>query len=654
MLAIIFLGAISALSVHHDGTVASQGTTTPAPSGAISGTVIDGLTGLAVADAIVGLSPAPSTGTQLPAGYQARQMTDARGRFAFLNLPDAGTFQLTAAKFGYLDGGYGRDSAPTDQLRPIVIANGAWVGNLRVNIWTPAAISGAVRDENGEPVVGVFVRALARFRIAGRDELAAGPLTVTDDRGQYRLSGLLPGRYVIQVPSVQMAVPAATRISIAATNAAQGALDVDDSSRLVIGRYPLPPPRLNGRAMTYGLAFHPNGSTPSQASTVDIKFGDDRGGIDVRLTPVPAVRVSGVVEGPPEALATLTLRLLPAGMENLGLGAETATALPGANGAFTFLNVPAGEYVLDAPLTFNEYSIASGATTSGGFVGSRGQSLPPPPPRGSWSRSSQGIDAVPGLSFSTSDFRGATGANVPLFTARSTISVGTNDVTGLTIRLGPGTTLRGRLTVESDPTRPAGQPPPRFTMFMDSAAGQVSLGRPSTFLPAGPVQDFEIRGIQPGEYFLRAQAGSGWSVKSIQWRGRDYTTAPFDASATDDISGVLVTVTNAVPTLSGTVRAQDGSVPDSGIVIVFPVQAALRANTGLWSTRMTSAVLLSNGTFRLTTVPAGEYFVTAVDRSRMATWRDPEFLAQVERQATRVTLAWGQATSQDLTMAVVR
>jgi hypothetical protein len=223
-------------------TALSSNTQTPPPqtNGAISGTVVDGSTGSPLAEVIVGLTAMP--GTQMPAGYQARQMTDAKGRFAFLNLPNDGVFQITAGKFGYLDGGYGRDSAPTDPLRPVVVANGAWIGGLRVNIWLPGVISGTVRDESGEPVVGVIVRALARIRVAGRSDLAAGPITVTDDHGRYRIPGLMPGRYVIQVPSPQMSVPASTRINGATTNAPEGAVDVDDTSRLVIGRFPLPPP----------------------------------------------------------------------------------------------------------------------------------------------------------------------------------------------------------------------------------------------------------------------------------------------------------------------------------------------------------------------------------------------------------------------------
>ena len=624
----------------------------PALDSAISGFVVDGSTGQPVADAIVAVAGhAPS---QLPAGYQARHITDAKGRFAFLNLPNDGTFQITAAKFGYLDGGYGRSTAPTDPLRPIVIASGTWVGNLRVIIWRPGVIAGMVRDESGEPQVGVLVRVLARIRVAGRDELAVGPLTVTDDHGRYRMSGLLPGRYIVQVPSTQMSAPGSTRVPALANNVPEGAIDVDDSTRLVIGRYPLPPPPASGRAMAYPAAFHPAATSPALAATIDLQAGAERSGIDISLTPVPGVRVSGTVEGPSDAFVNLTVRLLPAGMENLGLGAETATALVGPDGAFTFLNVPVGSYVLDAPLTFNEFSISSGSTLGGGSVGTRGDaSLPTPPPRQGASRSTQETGAVPGVGLTMADFRGVFGQKVANYTGRSSIAVGGRDMTGVVLRLKPGLTMRGKLTVESDPAKP-GAKAPFFSALMDPAGGQPSLGQPRNTSSMAPGADFEIPGIQAGEYYLRVQAGGGWQVKSTLWRGRDYTLVPFDTAAADDLSGVEVTVTNALPILSGAVRASDGTTPESGLVVLFPADSALWQNTGLWSPRLVATTMLNNGTYRFAEAPAGEYLVAAIDRARLRTWRDPDFLRSIERQASRVSLGWGQTVTRDVTVLVAR
>jgi hypothetical protein len=113
--------------------------------------VVDGATGSPLSDVIVTLLGGP-----VPAGYRTRQMSDPRGRFAFVNLPDSDTYQVVTTRFGHLEGGYGRDSSPTDSLRFVAIKSGSWVANLKAPIWRPSTVSGAVRDENGNPVVGVF------------------------------------------------------------------------------------------------------------------------------------------------------------------------------------------------------------------------------------------------------------------------------------------------------------------------------------------------------------------------------------------------------------------------------------------------------------------------------------------------------------------
>jgi hypothetical protein len=614
-------------------------------NGAISGIVVDGGTGAPLEGVIVTIAGAP-----LRPGYQSRQATDARGRFAFVNLADAESYQLTAARFGYLDGGLGRDSGPTDPLRAVAVRNGGWVANLKLPIWRPGAISGTVRDEAGEPVIGVIVRAIARVRFAGREELASGPLTLTDDHGMYRLAGLVPARYVIQVPSVQMSAPAGTRIAAPSGNAAEGALDVDDQ-RLVIGRFPLPPPRAGGRTMTYGITYHPNGSSLAQATTIDLKFGETQQNVDLTLAPVPAVRVSGTVEGPAAALANRTARLLPAGLENLGLGGEIATALVASDGAFTFLNVPAGAYTLEVPATFNELSMRAGPSSTGGSVGFGGNAgFPTPPPAGGLSRSSGGLDTIPGVSFGTAQVQPASDVT---HVGRMSLTVGDAPITGVIVRLSPMGTLKGRLVLEPDPSKPAPATPSYLFITLDPASGQVSLGMPRTQVPGGGSLEFEVPGVQPGEYWIRARNDT-WLAKSIVWHGREYIDRPIDTAGVDDLSGLVITMTTARPELTGTVRMSDGSEPAAGLVIAFPADPAQRINTGFAPTRLQSAPLQNNGVFRFTSLPAGSYLVAAIDRPHIATWRDPAFLSEIERQARRVTLTWGQTTSQDLTMAVSR
>jgi hypothetical protein len=634
-----------ALSVGLGGSTFAQQPAPPAPpqgQGAISGTVVDGSSGEPVAGALVYLTGPEARA--LPTG-QNRQLTDPKGRFAFVNLTGDAPYGISASKFGYLEGGYGRDVAPTDPLRPLLLKKDAWISNLRVVIWKPGSIAGAVRDEAGEPVVGVFVRALARFRIQGRDDLVAGPLAITDDRGAYRLQGLSPGRYVVQVPSVQASVPALTKMPPAtAGNIPDGVLEIDDTQRLVIGRYPLPPPPVNGRQMTYPATFHPSSAALAQAMVIELKFGDQRTNVDLTLTPVTAARVSGIVEGPPEALRSLTLRLLPAGLENLAFGAEVATSLVGGDGRFSFVNVPAGNYTIDAPVRVRELTSAPPS----GFQ-SRSSRLPMPPPVQGSGYSSNTIDLIPGLTFMDFSFRGESA-----YSGRTTVSVGATDVTGVVVRLRPHLTMSGTVIVEADPAKPD-KPPPSIPVRLDPAAGEASLGMPQRSLQdQGAPGTFTIAGVQPGQYWLRVTGYPGWIPKSITWKGRDYLSTPFDTTTGDDFSGIVLTVTNATPELSGTVNGSNDVKAEAAVVVAFPVDRAKWRNTGLLPSQMKSATVSNAGIYRFTSLPAGDYLVAAIDRSLLGVWRDPDFLAKLERSASRVTLSWATKISQDLTAVVIR
>jgi protocatechuate 3,4-dioxygenase beta subunit len=615
---------------------------TPAPatgSAAISGVVIDAVTGTPLPNTLVVLGN-QGRGTL---ASQSRQLTDEKGRFVFVNLPASESYTVTGSRFGYLDGGYVQENAAGGSAGLVVVREAEWVKDTRITMSRPGAIGGTVVDERGEPVVGVYVRALSRVRIQGRDELAAGPLTTTDDRGMYRVSGLGPGKYVVQVPSVQASVPAGTQLASGRGGASEAALEVGAETRLVIGRYPIPPPPAAGRAMAYPITFHPGTPSAADAVSVDLQRGEERTGVDIRLSPVPTARVSGTVDGPPEALTRLTLRLLPAGLENLGQGSESATALVGADGRFAFFNVPAGAYVLDAPRSMSELTTGPTSMLTGGV------NFNPPPGTTGWGSMSQGLDsAPPGTSFTTRDFRSDTAG----YSGRTALVVAGRDISNVVVPLKRGATMSGRMVTEPDPSKPAPALP--LTAMLDPANGSPSLGLPrSTYSPDNTPGEFTIQGVTPGEYFLRA-SGSSWLVKSIQWRGRDYTDAPFDTSAVESFTGVVMTLTNAAPVLTGTVREPNGTPASGATVIVFPADRAGWTSYGLTPSRIKSTFATNVGTFRLSTLPAGDYYVVALEGSPPSVWQEPEFFRSVENLATRVKLSWAGQSTQDLTTTQVR
>jgi hypothetical protein len=467
----------------------------------------------------------------------------------------------------------------------------------------------------------------------------------------YRLAGLAPGRYVVQVPSVQASLPPGASQRFQPSGDPDGVVDIDETSRLVVGRFPLPAPPVNGRPMAYPMAFHPAATMVGQATTIELDYGEGRSGVDVVLTPTPAARVSGIVDGPPEALKFLTLRLLPPGLEHLGQGAETATAFVDAHGRFTFLYVPAGTYTIDAPARISEFVA---------YDARRRMYLPMPPGRYGWSRDV--VDARPGLQFMSTDFRAGAGAD---YSGRETVTVGGTDIRDYVFRLRPTVTVRGRIVTEIVPvqTATAVLPAQQFSIRLDPAGAAASgAPRPSAWNPSlGMVLnisskpgDFVISSVVPGQYWFRVTNSPNWRIKSIVWRGRDYTSEPLDSSSGEDLNDIVITLTNAVQVLSGAVRSTPELPADRSFVVAFPTDPALWRNTGIWPPRMKTAAVSNSGNYRFSDLPAGDYFVAPIDRRHQLGWQDPDVLGQIARSAARVTLAWSQSVTQDLTTVVVR
>jgi len=637
------------------GTAPPSGLTAPfsanmgTGTAAVSGAVIDGATRRPVAGVVVtmtdrGLTPSPSV----------QMFTDSKGRFVFRRLPASSRYELTTAKPGYFDGGFGKRPDQTLAAN-LVLTDGQWLREVAVEIWRPGAIAGTLIDEQGEPVVGVFVRAFQEIRINGRALYARGPTVKSDDRGVYRISDLVPGRYIVFVPSVQMSVPASTpgatlagmSPGAIASYEAQGrelraytdpGLNVDAANRLVVGYYLAPPVPRGGRAMSYPPTFYPNATTAARATAVELVAGADRTGIDLRLDPLPAARLSGVVQSPAGSAPRFTLRLLAQGSEGLGRGGETATALVDENGRFVFLNVPAGEYVIEASGSIAELTSSSASQAA----------LPVPP--GHISTFGSGMSASigpPGTGFQTSDY--AVGSQ---YSGRLSVATDGRDIANLVVTLRPTVSISGRYIYVGKSPQPSN---PAFRMGLEPANGDLSLGLANNNRLAGEPGVFRFEGLQPGEYVLHApgSATNPWEVKSIVAGGRDYTNIPFDASGRD-IDGVVVTFTDETATLAGSVRDAAGAVVSRAAVMAFPVEKAQWSNYGLRPDRIKTARVTSANDYRLTRLPAGDYFVVAVDESQESRWQEPAFLEAAARVATRVSLAWGDTKMLDVTMAVVR
>ena len=165
---------------------AAAGTTAPAGTAIVRGTVTDGVTGLPIPRAAIDLlrnsmEPFPAT-------------TDAAGRFERRDLP-AGTYRVHVSKAGYLESGT-LARAEHKSETTVDVAEGATVERLALTLVRGAAIEGRVVDEHGDPVPHASVSPVPLRGSAGHVEAGQSQ---TDDRGRFRVFGLAPGSYGLKV-----------------------------------------------------------------------------------------------------------------------------------------------------------------------------------------------------------------------------------------------------------------------------------------------------------------------------------------------------------------------------------------------------------------------------------------------------------------------
>jgi hypothetical protein len=227
------------------------------------------------------------------------------------------------------------------------------------------------------------------------------------------------------------------------------------------------------------------------------------------------------------------------------------------------------------------------------------------------------------------------------------------NVTGLIVQMRRGVTLTGRFVWEGHQGAPADLTRGPL-VWAEPANGNAALGMPGSTLGREPAEPFTIEGLLPGRYMLRIVFQGGWQVKSIQWNGEDHTYAGFDASSGRDFEGVVITLTDKDPRLTGVLTTGTAAPAPGSVVIAFPVDRELWMNYGISPRNIRTAVADTSGAYRFSSLPAGEYFLVAVEEEEMYGWQDPRFLEAAQAQAVRIAIGWGEAKTRNLQVRRVR
>jgi len=234
----------------------------------VSGTVIHSLTKEPVRRAEVTLVPVPASpaqpqraGSGQPPGdpkpAPRTVVTGPDGGFRFDHVAE-GAYWVFVRREGMVAG------RPAPGLSPakIRVRDGVPVSGLRYALTPQAVISGRVVDDEGEPAPGIQVLALRRAPPEARSGfLPASGGAQTDDRGEYRLRNLPPGRYLVQAAPMM-----------------QRSMQTAENQRTAL----VP-------------TFHPDAASPEGAIWVSVGEGQEAVNIDIQLRRMPVRRISGRV-----------------------------------------------------------------------------------------------------------------------------------------------------------------------------------------------------------------------------------------------------------------------------------------------------------------------------------------------------------------------
>jgi protocatechuate 3,4-dioxygenase beta subunit len=209
----------------------------------------------------------------------------------------------------------------------------------------------------------------------------------------------------------------------------------------------------------------------------------------------------------------------------------------------------------------------------------------------------------------------------------------------VTLTLGPGYDVSGRIAFESAAARSA----------IDPSTVRVQLegldAMPQLFADRAPIRDdwtFEATGLM-GRYRFRVTLPAGWAVKSVRHSGTEYTDTPLDVPG--NMQGVEVLLTQNLTTVTGRVTDDRGRTITDAIVVV------LAEDPERWGERtrfLQTARPDQNGLFTIRALPPAGYVAVALEYLETGEETNPDVLAQLRTMGTRFTLTEGATENMTL------
>jgi hypothetical protein len=426
-------------------------------AGSIEGTVINSVTNQPVAG--VRVRTGPTGGSPYPASeYSAIDpiVTGADGKFAFRGLK-AAVYRILIEGNGYTRQFYGQNTFPGEGTRIVLIPSQV-VKGITVRLNPTGTVSGRIRDrDTQQPVPSVPVQLMRlEYRADGERSLVAQPGAArTNDRGEYRLYFITPGRYFLN---------------------AGGVLPTTSGTRGLNNSNEIP--------ANYASVFYPGVAKREDATPVDVKPGADIGGIDLLVGKHVLYQIRGRVldskTGQPPTSATIALfRRSDTRWERVQASNNYN------NGAFSISGLVSGSYRVVVQ--------ASSARRMAQSIS----------PLAAMARVTTA--AVQAVVSRAQDPTGYAAKVIP-------VEIVSSDVSDLVVSVAPGVSVNGRLTIEGQPLAAADSS--RLGVFITSTDRLISA---NALAPQGLFRLTDIApgqyragvGALPAGYYVKSATFGG-------------------------------------------------------------------------------------------------------------------------------------------------
>jgi protocatechuate 3,4-dioxygenase beta subunit len=270
----------------------------PTGTGSISGRVTRESDGRPIANAMIFINSSDN-----PCGSYVT--TDENGNYLIEGLV-SGNYMVYASAEGYLGEYYDNAYSP-DKAAVVQVAEPNRTSNVSFALGLGATITGRVVDTKGDPIAGAYVVAYQDLSASPTDStgvIGNGSAATTDDNGNYTISGLVGGSYIVE-------------------------------------------------AMVWNQWFtqeqwYSGSPTPEGASPVFVQIGQTRSGVDFRFD---VQSFSGVISGVAKDLNGVPLAGVQVMVEPTDRNDKLqvwAYGMTGDDGTYIIEGLPDGEYIVSA------------------------------------------------------------------------------------------------------------------------------------------------------------------------------------------------------------------------------------------------------------------------------------------------------------------